>query len=149
MNPDVPLAVKHLTLEKLRVAAQYELGANVAAQATTDTWISEVTGNLVARLSSYVLADRVGNHTATSTEHVQFDSPATWFQHVKQALPTRNKWRPRLTTRTATVKLTAHWEQYNTFPKSSISLPALGGPVRLLQQSFDTSVLWDAADGDS
>jgi hypothetical protein len=83
----------------------------------------------ISRLSAYVLQRRlVGDEQYLEVKH-----PATWWQHLKLALP---GWiggaiRERRPVRWATARATVTFTKYDTYPRADIIPRELGAPVEV------------------
>lgn len=125
-------AMTHLVLERLHVTSEHRVSSYVLRQARLETMSDVVTGDLIARLTSHVLGDRMEPSTTT----VCFDVYASWWQHTKAVhFPTFSRWLNRWPTHKRMCQ-TVTAENFATFPECRTDYPPdLGRPVRLTMLS--------------
>lgn len=133
MNLTSEVSAERVALDRLRVAAQTTVGANARLYVEEDY---RFLGDLMVRLESEVLAERLVGGTYTSYGHKDF--PASPWQFFKQRhakawwlrwLVERRPVRTERHTIRAEVEVTAH----RTYPESRIQIPDLGRPVLIEQ----------------
>ena len=103
-----------------------------------DMFSSRMAGDLVVRMTSEVLAERLLSETQEATFHMAF--PSSPWQHFKRDhaetwwlgwIVRRRPVKNEIQTHTRSVTFT----RYAKFPHASISLPELGSPVIFEQAS--------------
>jgi len=133
-GPEVEL--ERVVLERLQVAAQTAVTGEVLRDAAVDVR-ADLADRLIVSLRSHVLAEHLASHTETATVQV----PATWWDHWKADHHELAHWwsrhvRPLAPPRRLTHTLTVHWDDWATFPSSTIAFDDDRlGPVVFLRQS--------------
>lgn len=125
--------IEQVILERLRVVAQgcvsrdlLERAQYAGRSAEVEVVAEAVWGNVICRLSSEVLAEKLVDSAETS----ELEVPATWWQHLKRdhfpAWFTR-----RWPVRVAKFRQTVSFQRHRTYPNASIALPpkTFGYPV--------------------
>lgn len=120
-----------MVLQRLKFGAMATLGTGVV-ESMDLSLVAELGDRagrqLVARLTTYVLAQDLGQREQHATEQIDWHMPATWWDHFKATTATR--WRlgrwwnhrrpPRMTTVTRDVTTSVTWQESAGFPHSSI-----------------------------
>lgn len=128
MNEHLVKDFETLTLERLKVAYMQQASSYVVRNADIRVVSDILTDQLVARLESHVMADRL----EPSDGAVTFVVWASTWQHVKASLfPTFSRWLRR-PPRKRPVRVPITAQNFTTFPTCRTDYPPdLGRPVRL------------------
>ncbi len=134
---------RELALQRLRVAVQQRVSAEMATVASTAQFsaiVDDVVDAMVFRLQAQVLAEQLPPQTADHLVRVATTDPryATWWDHFKDTHQNRwwMRWRswsvryvqkPVSVERVVTVNVRDNW----TYPRAAIALPEdrFGSPV--------------------
>jgi hypothetical protein len=124
-DPSPMMELERVVLERLQVAAQTAVTRQLLASADLRMVGDQIADMLMVRLSSYVLAEHLADHTQTSTLHV----PASWWDHLKISLPWGlehwwNRWMWRLAPARYHARiLTVTWTDRAVYPHANLPLP--------------------------
>jgi hypothetical protein len=141
---DQVVAVREILLEELPVAANTVVALNLLSRSrlSIEAGSRVAAGDLIARLQSWVLAERLADGTAEATERVVIDVPANPWQMAKRdwrifrgSLGERfiARFPVRYVQEVRVVRLEARWEQFRSFPEAELEIPppALGRGFRV------------------
>lgn len=126
------LQFEKVVLEQMRVAASTSVARPVLEQATLNSWVDPLVDSLVARLESYVLADKTVGDSLSVALVLTFPTSPWQFFKQRHAESWWLGWlvrrRPVRTERHADTRVVT-FERYNTYPEATIRVRELGRPV--------------------
>lgn len=140
-HPPFPL-YDAITLDRQRYFVQQSvnLGAFSSSTMEREQFEEDLWNRMTYRLSADILAERLPNVTESETQTFSIETPATWFQHLKQTCYRwrrldwlARRWPARLETVEKECTLTVNLERYRTYPEADIVLPPdrYGYPVKV------------------
>ncbi len=140
-------AVQQVTLERVELGLSHRVGGTVRESVRLDVQTDMVTNDLVYRLGAHVLAERLPPVEVTRETTVEFQSPASPFQHWKQKHAQSwwlrwfvGRWPVRQDTTVKTATLTVDLTKYRSYPEANYALPELGAPILIHTLSTDWGI---------
>ncbi len=129
------------------LATLAELGEAARDSMRVRRYVDTETNRLMVEFTAEILADRLPPEQVTETTLVQFESPATWWEHFKQTYGGRWWLRPlvrrrpvRLERQQRAVKVTVDLRLFQAYPRAEVPA-ALGQSVSWAQLETRSEVL--------
>lgn len=114
-DPNRMIDMREIMLEKLKIAGVQKIGRTTLDNMKMSNWWEGPTEDLVLRLSSYMLAQRI----VDDTYEFEYKIPATWWQHFKaEKFPL--SWKLRWPVKYRTEKEIVKFVRHATYPMASL-----------------------------
>jgi hypothetical protein len=107
--------MREIVLEQLKIAGVQKIGRTTLENMKMSNWWEGPTEDLILRLSSYMLAERI----VDDTYEFEYKIPATWWQHFKaEKFPLG--WKLRWPVKYRTEKEIVKFVRHATYPMASL-----------------------------
>jgi hypothetical protein len=145
--------LREVVLERLRVEHSQAVARSLIESARIEQrprMLYQIADALIIAMSAHVLADRLAPEIIRERKVFRWNVPASGWQQWKAnhgaKLPAwfLRRWPVRFVEHVHTGEVAVRLDRFWTFPESTVRMPELGQPVRLMQWS--PSVEWIEGD---